>query len=366
MRRTFAEARRSATGDATQDILDQARIVGGEQAFLVGVRVLTGSISAAEAGRAYALLAEKMVASLLDEVTRDFEDDHGKVPGGGAVVVAMGKLGGREMTASSDIDLILIYDAAPDVLQSDGRRPLAPSHYYARLTQRLITALSAPTAEGALYDVDMRLRPSGQKGPMATRLTGFVNYQRDEAWTWEHMALTRARVIAGSAELTAQMNDAIRTVLVLPRDRAKIVKDVTEMRAMIAAEKGSAHIWDLKQTRGGLVDLEFIAQYLQLVHAADHPAVLSPSTLDALEALARAGVLAREDADKLLSAGRLLHDLTQLMRLCLDQPFDPETAPGGLKAMLARAGDTASFPALEVRLTQALGDVSAAFDRLIR
>ena len=362
----FAEARRTPDGDAMQDILDRARAAGGEQGFLIGVRILTGSISAAEAGTAYAHAAEAMVSALLTEVTLELEKEHGRVPGGEAVVVAMGKLGGREMTASSDIDLILLYDVEEGAAQSDGARPLAPSHYYARLTQRLITALSAPTAEGTLYDVDMRLRPSGQKGPVATKLTSFMEYQAHEAWTWEHMALTRARVIAGTASLRARADAAIRATLVMPRDRDKIAADVRDMRLRIAAEKGTDKIWDLKQVRGGLVDLEFIAQHLQLVHAAAHPEVLDQNTIGALQRMADAGLLAAADAKSLAEAGRLVHDLTQILRLSLDHPFDPATAPGGLKVLLARAGGAKDFNALEVDLKAAISSVFNAFERLVR
>ena len=145
------------------------------------------------------LLAERLINALKGAVERELVRAHGQVPGGGAAVLAMGKLGGRELTASSDIDIILIYDFDEAATQSDGARPLAPQQFYARLTQRLITALSAATAEGALYEVDMRLRPSGQQGPVATQLKSFVEYQTSTAWTWEHMALTRARAISGPA-----------------------------------------------------------------------------------------------------------------------------------------------------------------------
>ena len=360
--REFDEARAMMPEDPMQDILDTARVIGSEQSFLVGVRVLSGRVSAAEAGAAYALIAERLVAALLREVRRSFESEHGRLPGGEAVIVAMGKLGGREMTASSDIDLILIYDCAEDAIQSDGRRPLAPSHYYARLTQRLITALSAQTAEGGLYDVDMRLRPSGQKGPVATRLSSFVEYQNNEAWTWEHLALTRARVIAGSFRLQDEVDAAIRAVLTKPRDRQTIAADVCDMRNRIAAEKGTADIWDLKQVRGGLVDLEFIAQYLQLVSAHAHPSVLDPNTLAALQKLAKAGSLDGATCARLTAAGQLIQDLTQILRLSLDTGFDPKTAPGGLKHLLAKAGGAETFETLENRLISLLADVHAAFD----
>ncbi len=281
-------------GDGEHDIqyvLDRARVVGSEQQFLIGVRVLSGAIKANQAGGAYALLAERLIDALKGAVERELVRAHGQVPGGGAAVLAMGKLGGREMTAASDLDLILIYDFDDTATQSDGARPLAPQQFYARLTQRLISALSAATAEGTLYEVDMRLRPSGQQGPVATQLKTFVDYQTTTAWTWEHMALTRARVIAGPAVLRAQVDAAMRASLVWPRDRAKIAADVLAMRERIAKEKGTDDIWDLKQVRGGLVDVEFIAQYLQLVHAGTHPEVLDQNTIEAYRKLRDAGLL---------------------------------------------------------------------------
>ena len=219
-------------------------------------------------------LAERLIAALQREVERELASSHGEVPGGAAAVVAMGKLGGREMTAASDLDLIVAYEFAPDAAQSDGARPLAPTQYYARLTQRLVTALASPTPEGTLYDVDLRLRPSGQMGPVATQLSSFLDYQANEAWTWKHLALTRARVLTGTPAFRACVEAAIRAALVRPRDRAKIARDVRDMRQRIWAEKGTDNVWDLKQVRGGLVDIEFIAQHLQLVHAAAHPEVL--------------------------------------------------------------------------------------------
>lgn len=348
-----------------EDTLDRARVIGGEQAFLIGVRVLSGTINASQAGGAYALLAERLIAGLQGEVEEDLARVHGRVAGGAAAVLAMGKLGGCEMTANSDLDLIVVYDYEPGTVSSSGERGLHPNHYYMRLTQRLIAALTAQTAEGPLYDVDMRLRPSGQKGPVATQFSSFVDYQATEAWTWEHMALTRARVITGPPALRAKVEAAIRAALVRPRDRARIAADVRDMRARIAREKGTASVWDLKQVRGGLVDLEFIAQYLQLIHAAEHPGVLDQNTVGALQKLRAAGLLPEAEGAALVTAARLLHDLTQVLRLCAEGPFDPATAPPGLRDLLSRAGDAPSFTSLEARLSETLTEVFAHFDKIV-
>ncbi len=354
----------SGNNDA-QHVLDRARVVGSEQQFLIGVRVLSGAIKANQAGGAYSLVAERLIDQLKVASERELERAHGRVAGGGAVVIAMGKLGGREMTAASDLDLILVYDFDPAAPQTSGSRPLAPAHFYMRLTQRLIGALSSATAEGTLYDVDMRLRPSGQQGPVATQLTSFIDYQAKEAWTWEHLALTRARVISGPPELWARVEAAIRQALLRPREPAKLTADVREMRERIAKEKGTDDIWDLKQVRGGLVDLEFIAQYLQLMYAAAHPEVLDQNTVEAFRKLRDAGVLSAEDADVLIPATRLLHDLTQILRLCLEGRFEPATAPSGLKELLANAGDAPSFAELEDRLRLTLLKVAGLFNEII-
>jgi [glutamine synthetase] adenylyltransferase / [glutamine synthetase]-adenylyl-L-tyrosine phosphorylase len=348
-----------------EEALDRARVVGTEQAFLIGVRSLSGAIRTGQAGGAYTLLAEELVAAIWQAVETDFISQHGRIEGGGAVVLALGKLGGGEMTATSDLDLIIVYDFAPTASMSDGPRPLAVTQYFARLTQRLISAISAPTAEGLLYEVDMRLRPSGQKGPVATQLSSFIDYQANEAWTWEHMALTRARVICGAPGLVGKVQSAIRQALTKPRDPAKTANDVREMRGLIAKEKGTAKIWDLKQVRGGLVDIEFIAQYLQLVHASAQPEVLHPTTGVALERLAAAGFLSAADAAALSEAWRLYSELTQITRLSSEGQFDPATAPDGLKQLLIRTADMPTFALLEAHLRETQADVANRFAALI-
>jgi glutamate-ammonia-ligase adenylyltransferase len=265
-------------------------------------------------------------------------------------VLGLGKLGGREMTVTSDLDLILIYDAPDSVETSNGPKPLPVSTYYMRLWQRMVNALTALTPEGLLYEVDMRLRPSGTKGPLATSFTAFRRYHAESAWTWEHMALTRARVISGPKDFADQIEAIIRDVLTRPRERELIANDVMEMRQAIADEKGESDIWDLKYAAGGMIDIEFIAQFLQLVHAADHPDILDKSTVQVLEKAARLGLLTQGDADVLRPAARLYQDLSQILRLCLSERFRPETAGADLMGLLARAADEPDFSTLEARV----------------
>jgi glutamate-ammonia-ligase adenylyltransferase len=352
-------------GRSYEDRLDRARRVGQEQMFLIGVGVLSGSISAEQAGFAYAALAGELTAALQAQVEAQLARQHGEIEGGEMAVLGMGKLGGREMTANSDLDLVIIYRFPAEQIVSSGLKPVAPAQFYARATQRLISALSAPTAEGGLYEVDMRLRPSGKSGPVATSLPAFVAYQNNDAWTWEHMALTRARVISGPPALKADIEATIRDVLRRPRDRAAIAADVRDMRRRIAQEKGGKGVWDLKYADGGLVDVEFIAQHLQLVHAAEHPEILDQNTVAALEKLRAAGHLAPEDADALLRAAHLYHALTQIMRLCQEGRFDPDKAPPGLKAMLSQAAGVPEFSHVAPLLEEVLASVAGRFDRLV-
>jgi glutamate-ammonia-ligase adenylyltransferase len=354
-----------ANGRLYEDCLDRARALGQEQAFLIGVGVLSRTVTAEEAGQAYAALADQLIAGLQTQVEKLMERQHGRIPGGQVCVIGMGKLGGREMTANSDLDLIFIYDGGEGANVSEGLKPVSAPQYYARFTQRLISALSAPTAEGQLYAVDMRLRPSGKAGPVATSLASFIRYQAEEAWTWEHMALTRARIISGPPALRDAIGRTIAQVLRQPRDRAKIAADVRDMRARIEHEKGTKDIWDIKYHRGGLVDVEFIAQYLQLIHAHDRPDVLDQNTVRALEKLRAAGFLAKSDADILLPAAHLYHDLTQILRLCVEGRFNPDAAPDGLKSMLATAAGQPDFATVETVLRSRLGAVALRFDALI-
>ncbi len=366
-RDTLAERLEATLAQAVsyEDVLDRARIFGDEQSFLIGVRLVAGTIDARRAGVAFADLADLLVAELFARVGQEFENAHGRLPGGEAALIAMGKFGGREMTAASDLDLILLYDMAPDAAGSDGPRPLTPSQYYARLTQRLVAALSAPTAEGSLYEVDFRLRPSGHAGPLATSIDAFAAYQARDAWTWEHMALTRARPIAGDAALVARAGEVVGDVLRQKRPEAKLKRDVVEMRGLVEAEKGGEGPWDLKQAPGGIVDIEFIAQYLALRHGGAHPEILSVETEAVLAAAARLSLLQAGAAAVLLPALRLYQNLTQILRLSVTGLFDPQAAPAGLLRLLARAGEMPDFATLDAHLRDTEAAVRAVFVRIL-
>ncbi len=348
-----------------QDVLDVVRRWQHEREFQVGVQLLRGRIDVPEAGRALSDLAEATLGVLKPAVEAEFARAHGSPPGGWLAVVALGKLGGRETTFTSDLDLVLIYDVPDTDAPSDGEKPLPPSHYYNRLAQRLVNAITALTPEGRLYEVDMRLRPSGAKGPIAVSLEGFRRYNETDAWTWEHMALTRARVVAGDAALGARVAAAIGEALARPRDPERLVADVAAMRARIAKERRDASPWDVKNRRGGLIDVEFAVQYLQLRHGATHPAILAPGTRDALDRVATAGLLAAADAAALRTAFELATTVQGVLRLAVEGIFDPAGAPPALLARLARAAGALDFAALEATLEAATRESLAVFERLI-
>ncbi|MBI3435011.1 MAG: bifunctional [glutamine synthetase] adenylyltransferase/[glutamine synthetase]-adenylyl-L-tyrosine phosphorylase [Proteobacteria bacterium] len=354
-----------AQSDSYEDLLDRVRQFGQEQSFLVGARVLSGTVSAAQAGEAFASIADAVIGALRRAVGDMFAATYGRVEGAQSAILAMGKLGGREMTAASDLDLIVIFDFDADRPQSLGGRSLHANVYFARLTQRLVSALAAPTNYGKLYDVDMRLRPSGRSGPVATSLAAFASYQESDAWTWEHLSLTRARVVAATPAFAGRVNEVINSVLRRARDPDMVAEDVVEMRRAIAAENGDGGVWDLKYAAGGLIDLEFIAQYLQLVHAATQPRILDTSTARVFDAAARLGLIRVRDAEALRAAVRLYHDLTQVLRLCLAKEFTPTAAGPGLLRLLARAADLPDFATLEAHLAETQARVRASFARIL-
>lgn len=346
-----------------EEVLDRLRIFASEQKFLIGMRLLTASIDARRAGKAFSDLADLTIGAALDAVVAEFERRHGKVAGGRVAILGMGKLGSRELTAGSDVDLILLYDHALDADWSDGRKPLAAPHYFARLTQRLIAAVSAPTAEGVLYELDLRLRPSGNKGPVATHLEAFAKYQRTEAWTWEHMALTRARAVAGDPVLCALAEREVAEVIALPRKLAAVRKDAVEMRRLIETEKPPRGPWDVKLVPGGQIDLEFVAQVALLTGSAARPGPVTGTG----ETLAR---LSPDFADRhtvrdLTEAWILYDAVTQIVRLCLTGPFERTEAPPGLVELLLAQTDLPDLGVLEAHLTETAAKVREHFDRLL-
>ena len=344
-------ARQLALANDFQDSLDILRRWTKDRRFQVGVRLLHSAAHIDEAAISLSDIADSAISALLPLVEQEFARQHGRLPGAGMAVVALGKLGSREMTMTSDLDLVFIYDIPTDIADweaclSDGAKPLAPIQYYARLAQRFINAVTAMTGEGKLYEVDMRLRPSGNSGPIASGLAPFEKYQSEEAWTWEHMALTRARPIAGPADLQHRLEASLRRILARRRDPGKLRTDIVEMRQRIAQQYRSDDPWDLKYYRGGQVDIDFAAQYLQLLHAADHPQILQRSPAASLAACVAEGLIDRQVAAELLAAGQFWSRLQQMIRLLVGGHIDEGKLPLPTQQHLAEIGGCPDFAAL--------------------
>ncbi|TNC73378.1 glutamine-synthetase adenylyltransferase [Rubellimicrobium roseum] len=328
--------------------------------FRVGVHHLQGLIGAAEAGAQYADLAEAVLRRLFPLVAEEFARKHGGGPGWGAVVLGMGSLGAGRLTAASDLDLIMIYDAGGGDA-SDGARPLATRPYFARLTQALVTALSAPMAEGRLYEADMRLRPSGRQGPVATSWASFQSYQREEAWTWEHLALTRARVVACAgegAERLAEAVEAFREDLIAGRKAdPRIAPDVADMRARLSQAKADEGRWNPKAGPGRLRDIELFAQGLALRAGSAERA-----TAEQLRAGAAAGIVTDAAAERLAAAADLFGTVQAAARLLTEGRLDPSKVGEGGRRFLLRETGEESLPDLEARLAAEAEEAAALID----
>lgn len=316
---TMALAMRLAArlDDATgyEDMLDAARRWTQDRRLQVGVQMLRGIATPNEGAQALARIAEANLRTLLPRIEAALAESHGRVAGGQFAVLAMGRLGSGEMTLESDLDLIFIYDYPDGLEASDGPKPLPPSQYYARLSQRFISALTTLTTAGRLYDVDMRLRPSGNKGPVAVSLASFTQYQDKEAWTWEHMALCRARLVVGDGDLAARVTNAVQAILTKPRDPTALAAEVRDMRSKIAHQFPAQGPWDMKYAPGGAIDMEFLSAWLILGHSAQHQALLHSRPLDAVAAAATVGLIKKAQADLIVRDGLALQDCLGLLRL---------------------------------------------------
>ena len=343
------ELSRVEAGDDYQRILDRVRRKVGEWRFALGVQLIEGTRDPLEIGAALARIAEAALQVLTDATLAEFRATHGVVPDSEFLVLALGRFGGGVLTHASDLDLVFLF-SGDFAAESDGRRPIGGTLYYNRLSQRVVAALSVPTAEGALFEVDTRLRPSGTQGPPAASLDSFARYQREQAWTWEHMALARARPVYGSAQGRAELAETVRTLLRMPRDPAKLRADVLEMRATMVQHKPAKGPLDIKLARGGLVDLEFVTHYLQLQSHAG----LSPSLAAALAQLAEAGLI----APGIIGAHATLVRFLVAARLLAP---DSQVPPGAARAALARACGCGDWDAVMAELRRAREVVAAAW-----
>ncbi|WP_068078451.1 bifunctional [glutamate--ammonia ligase]-adenylyl-L-tyrosine phosphorylase/[glutamate--ammonia-ligase] adenylyltransferase [Novosphingobium lentum] len=342
-------------GDDYQRLLDTVRRRVGDIRFSLGVQLIEGqngqqaARDPLEIAAALARVAEAALAVLADAAIAEFAEAHGHVPGSAIVVLGLGRFGGGALTHASDLDLVFLFSGEHGG-ESDGRRPLGSTLYFNRLAQRIIAALSVPTAAGALYEVDTRLRPSGAQGPIAVSLSSFARYQREDAWTWEHMALCRARPLYGSTGDIAALQAIIDDVLCAPRDPGKLVADALEMRREMARHKAPKGPMDVKLARGGLVDLEFAVHVLQLRHGIG----LTPQLGEAVSLLADAGLLPAATR----AAHGLLTRLLVVVRLVApDGAFPPESS----RRIVAEACGIDSWDGLLAGLDHAKADVAAAW-----
>ncbi|MHA7820759.1 MAG: bifunctional [glutamate--ammonia ligase]-adenylyl-L-tyrosine phosphorylase/[glutamate--ammonia-ligase] adenylyltransferase [Erythrobacter sp.] len=361
----LTQMRERAERDDYEAQLDAIRHVTSEERFTLGIGLVTAEYKPSKIGAALSQTAEAAIAVAREAAEEEFAQTHGRIAGSELVIVGLGRLGGGALTHASDLDMIYLFTGEFSD-QSDGARPLGATLYYNRLASRVSAALSVPTAEGPLYEVDTRLRPQGKQGPLAVSVEAFAKYQRKSAWTWEHMALNRARVLAGSASARSEVDAVIVEVRCQERDPEKLRKDVLDMRGEIAQHKPARGGLDVKLLRGGLVDVEFLVHFLQLRHAAEfgaaHPGMLAPDFAEAIPTLMRLGLV----RESLWPAYDLMTDMLVAGRLL--SPEGTEPPPAAAKA-LARSCQCDSYAELTTRLAAAREDVAlswtATFDETL-
>ncbi|WP_243367617.1 bifunctional [glutamine synthetase] adenylyltransferase/[glutamine synthetase]-adenylyl-L-tyrosine phosphorylase [Microvirga solisilvae] len=349
-----------------EEFLDRARDAARQMRFITGARLLSDIISPAQAGEAYAAIATAITRVCFERVRTEFEAEHGTVPGAQMAILGLGRLGTKELTAGSDLDLVVIYDFDEEQRESNGPRPLDVVVYHTRLTQRLVAALTVPTRRGLLYEVDLRLRPQGGKGPVASQFKGFVSYQQSEADLWEHMALTRARVLVAEDDFVGRIGEAIEGIVRAQRERKHVIKEVRSMRDLIAAEKGNDDPWDLKLARGGLTDLDFIAQALTLAHAAKYPSLMGLAPEETFQEACKAGLISDEDARELIEAHRQFNAIFQWQRLTIEGAFIPASVPPAIFKRLATIAGLPDAKVLLTHLNATRRSVQEIYDRVLR
>lgn len=336
-----------------------------EDHFMFTARFLRGA-NTAQAGEILSDIAQAAIAALLPQAKKEIERIYGPVIGDFAVL-GLGKLGGRELSLKSDLDIMLIYEDAQEDTNSHSGRDI-----FNKLTRRIITALSSVTAEGSLYEVDMALRPSGRAGPLAVSVSAFEKYYRYDAqvalptgaWTWEFMALSRGRVVATfSMKFKEKLEKITAEILQAKNYGGNLAKDVLDMHQRLKDEKSGFGIWDIKNTVGGLRDIEFIAQFLMLKYK---PVECPCGTLKMLALARNEKWLESGDADTLLDAAELFHTLQQTLAITVSGNFDPKTAPISVKNLLASTTKMKTFEALEKAYIEACARTVEIFKSIIK
>ncbi len=351
-----------------EDVLVTIRRWANDKRFQVGVLRLLLKIDQNKSAKTLSNIADSAINALFTKIEEEIVTQHGRISGSSIAILAMGKLGSQTMTPESDLDLVFVYDLPKNSKGSDGTKPLSPGHYFSRLIQRFITAMTSQTSEGSLYEVDMRLRPSGTSGPIASSLESFKHYNFQESWTWEQMALTRSRIIIAPNCLARKITCIIDSTLRRQRDPVYLLADVNNMRERILKTHKTKFIWDIKHVRGGLIDLEFITQYLQLYHAYKHPDVIANDTKSALESLKRKKLIDPIAADDLLEALELWNGLQSMLRLTIPREarqLGKYGIPMSLREKLAYVGGTSDYNALLIKMDLCTNKVSKHFNAII-
>jgi [glutamine synthetase] adenylyltransferase / [glutamine synthetase]-adenylyl-L-tyrosine phosphorylase len=332
--------------------------------LLVGARTVLGWTPCDRAAEGFSRLALAVVQSLAGFAERQFKSREGRVCGGEWALIGLGKLGGFELSATSDLDLMLVYEFPGDDQQSTGARPLAAVEYFNKLARHVIAVLGTCDTDGPLFETDFRLRPWGNKGPIATRLSTLQDYLGREAWTYERMAMTRASVVTGSARFAAEIETVIGTALHGAAAPANLRTDLLEMRALVHAANDTKSPWDIKHVRGGLMDIELLAQYLMLRHAHAQPCVIRPATADALRSLCAAGVLSPQNFETLADALSLFSQLMQVTRAACGSGTLPESMSSALASDLPAMLGEGSLAAVEARLRRSQAQVERVLERV--
>jgi glutamate-ammonia-ligase adenylyltransferase len=341
---------------AFEEVLDRVRRWTGERRFQLGAQLIEGRTDPLVAARSLSDLADAALAAIVPAVEEDFARSHGRVPGAAPLVLALGRYGGQALTHASDLDLVYLFSGHHETL-SDGAKPLPAGQYFNRLATRLTAALSVPTAAGALYEVDTRLRPWGAKGMLALSIASFARYQAEEAESWEHMALTRARVAFGDVGATAEAGAAISAALDRPRDPDILRRALIDMRADIARAKPPKSAYDVKLSPGGLVDLEFVVHFVQLRDRTGFDTDLGR----AVRALAAGGLV----PESLVAAHDTLTRFLVLLRLIAPGAQVPAGFSPAVESMLAKGLGAEDFAAVAAQLTLAKAEVRLAFNALL-
>ncbi len=358
---------RLADAGSYEETLDLARILAAETRFRIGVQLLEGLITPAQAAGALTRLADTMITGLFPAVACEYARRYGRFPAGEFIVLALGKYGGEELSFGSDLDIVLLYRSSDPAAESTGPRRVSASRYFSGLGQNLVTALSVPTAEGPLFDVDTRLRPSGRAGPLVVSLATFRDYHEHAAWTFEHMALTRARVVVGSPQGRRAVENVVSAILSRPRPAEAVLGAVADMRERIRAEYPGKEVLDIKYGEGGIVDVEFIVQYLLLKEIPAHGrSAFGHRLADAIAGLARIGSLGRGEAATLEEAHRFFLAIQTWLRLTAGDAIPtPEALAPETASWIARRLDLPDFAAVMAALARYRAAVRELYTRII-